>query len=183
MARGGDRGLMHRDALFAAFTRFLARLLLPVAVLRFGRHGARWAVTQWVLGLRFPSEDLRGLRPGAHHAFTCARTEALWRDGQLIGLTSGYRDAAVQYRMFVADQRRAGTELPRVLPPERSPHVNGTAMDVRPREGAQWLEDHGWRYGLYRTYDNEWWHFEHHVGEPPARLPFPDVRVPNRTRW
>jgi len=164
---------MHRDALLAALTKLLARILLPVAWLRFGRGSARWVTAQWALGLRFPAEDLNGLRPEVYHAFTCARAEALWRHGQLIGLTSGHRDAAVQHQMFVAELMHAGPEAPRVLPPERSAHVLGTAMDVRPREGAQWLETHGWRYGLYRTYDNEWWHFEHHPEGPPPRLPHP----------
>jgi hypothetical protein len=49
----------------------------------------------------------------------------------------------------------------RVLPPEESCHVKGIAMDVRPSEGACWLEDNGGRYHLYRIYDNEWWHFEY----------------------
>ena len=48
-------------------------------------------------------------------------------------------------------------------------------------EGAQWLEKHGGRYGLYRVYDNEWWHFEYRTAGP-VRLPHPDaaVRLPER---
>jgi D-alanyl-D-alanine dipeptidase len=165
---------MHRDQLFAALTKAIALLALPIAALRYRGHG-RYVSAQWTLGLRFPAEDLRGLTPDAYRAFTSARAEALWRDGQLIGLTSGHRDAAVQHRMYLADQHSPG--LPKVLPPDQSPHVRGYAMDVRPREGAQWLETHGWRYGLYRTYDNEWWHFEYHPGPPPPRLPHP-VAIP-----
>ncbi|MEV7009160.1 hypothetical protein [Streptosporangium sp. NPDC051022] len=57
-------------------------------------------------------------------------------------------------------------------------HVKGVALDVRPREGARWLEEHGARYDLYRIYDNEWWHFEYRPdsgGRPPRRLPHPGV--------
>ncbi|WP_459706931.1 M15 family metallopeptidase domain-containing protein [Actinophytocola sp. KF-1] len=171
---------MRRDALFARLTMVLARLLLPFACLRHGRRG-RHAAAQWALGLRFPREDLRGLVPAAHAAFTAARTEALWRDRQLIGLTSGHRNAAEQWRMFVAEVASTGSEAAarrRVLPPEESPHVVGIAMDVRPVEGARWLEAHGWRFGLYRRYDNEWWHFEYWPAGPPPRLPHPGVIRP-----
>jgi D-alanyl-D-alanine dipeptidase len=37
-------------------------------------------------------------------------------------------------------------------------------MDIRPFGGARWLDRHGDEYGLYRTFDNEWWHFEY-LGE------------------
>lgn len=171
---------MRRDALFAWLTMVLARLLLPFAALRHGRRG-RHAAAQWALGLRFPREDLRGLCPATHAAFTAARTEALWRDRQLLGLTSGHRDAATQWHMFVTEIAHTGSEAAarqRVLPPEESPHVAGIAMDVRPREGARWLEAHGWRFGLYRRYDNEWWHFEYWPGGAPARLPHPGFNRP-----
>jgi zinc D-Ala-D-Ala carboxypeptidase len=88
----------------------------------------------------------------------------------LLGLTSGYRDAGTQQRLYEADQARGGR---RVLPPHESRHVSGTALDVRPVEGAGWLSRHGGRYGLYRVYDNEWWHFEHCPDGPPARRPHP----------
>lgn len=168
---------MRRDVIYARLTIVVARLLLPAAMLRRGRRG-RHVAAQWALGLRFPREDLRGLAPAAHAAFTRARTEALWQDRQLIGLTSGHRDAAVQWRMFLTEVARTGSEAvarQRVLPPDESAHVVGVAMDVRPVEGARWLEAHGWRWGLYRRYDNEWWHFEHRVGGPPPRLPHPGV--------
>jgi D-alanyl-D-alanine carboxypeptidase len=127
------------------------------------------------LGLRFPAEDLRGLAPETLTAFTHARAEAFWRYGQLIGLTSGHRDAAEQHRIFTEEVLRAGSVSAarrRVLPPEESRHVRGLALDVRPTEGARWLEQHGGRYGLYRVYDNEWWHFEYRAVEP-VRLPHP----------
>ena len=161
-----------RDRVFAAVTKALARCLLPVAGLTAPGH-ARYVACQWALAARFPAENLAGLRPELLEAFTTARTEAFWRDGQLIGVTSGYRDAADQHRLHVEDQRRPG--LPKVLPPTESPHVKGFAVDVRPVEGARWLEAHGWRYNLYRTYDNEWWHFELRAHRP-ERLPYPGFR-------
>ncbi|MFB9908947.1 D,D-peptidase/D,D-carboxypeptidase VanY-N [Allokutzneria oryzae] len=167
-----------RDRLMRAATRMLAVLLLPAAYLRApGR--ARHVACQWALARRFPAEDLTGLAPRARQAFEAARAEAFWQDGQLIGLTSGHRDAAEQHHLFTEQVRRTGSwaEARRwVLPPEESGHVRGIAMDVRPTEGAWWLEVYGGRYDLYRTYDNEWWHFEHHPetgGRPPVRMPHP----------
>ncbi|MFI0404763.1 M15 family metallopeptidase [Actinomadura sp. 3N508] len=160
----------------AAVTRLVAIMLVPIAFCRApGR--ARFLACQWALSLRFPAEDLRGLAPETLAAFTHARAEAFWRDGQLIGLTSGYRDPAEQRRIFLAEVRRTGSVSAarrRVLPPEESGHVRGLALDVRPTEGARWLERHGGRYGLYRVYDNEWWHFEYRTVEP-VRLPHPDA--------
>jgi D-alanyl-D-alanine carboxypeptidase len=160
----------------AAITRLTAVLLVPTAFCRApGR--ARFLASQWALGLRFPREDLRGLAPEALTAFTRARAEAFWRDGQLIGLTSGYRDAAEQHRIFTKEVRRTGSVRAarrRVLPPEESRHVQGLALDVRPSEGARWLERHGGRYGLYRVHDNEWWHFEYRTAAP-GRLSRPDA--------
>ncbi|MFI9848695.1 D,D-peptidase/D,D-carboxypeptidase VanY-N [Nonomuraea sp. NPDC051941] len=172
--------LRPRDRLYAVVTLVLAVLLLPAAFLR--RPGrARQQACHWALRMRFPAEDLTGLTDGARAAFTAARTEALWRHGQLLGLTSGYRDPLVQQQMFEDEVRRRGSAtLARmlVLPPAESSHVKGIALDVRPHEGARWLEDHGARYDLYRMYDNEWWHFEHRPdcrGRPPRRRPHPGV--------
>jgi D-alanyl-D-alanine carboxypeptidase len=172
--------LRPRDRLFAVATLVLAVILLPVGFVR--RPGrARELACRWALGLRFPAEDLTGLTEDALAAFTAARTEALWRHGQLIGLTSGYRDPAVQQRMFEDEVRRSGSATSArmlVLPAAESAHVRGIALDVRPYEGARWLEKHGPRWGLHRVYDNEWWHFEYHP-VPPPRLTHPGAR---RTR-
>ena len=167
-----------RDRVFAAGTRALGVVLLPIAYLRApGR--ARYLACQWALGARYPKEDLAGLSPAARAAFTRARAEAFWRDHQLIGLTSGHRDAGVQQRMFEAEVRRTGSVYAarlRVLPAAESRHVRGIALDVRPSQGARWLEANGARYDLYRRYDNEWWHFEHCPathGRKPELLPYP----------
>lgn len=163
-----------RDRVFWAVTRVLAMVLLPVAALRAPGY-ARHVACQWALAARFPAEDLSGLTWAARAAFTAARTDAFWRDGCLVGLTSGHRDAAEQHRLFTEEVRRTGSPRAarmRVLPPSESGHVKGIAMDVRPTEGARWLEEHGGRYHLHRIYDNEWWHFEYRT-EVPDRLPYP----------
>jgi len=50
-----------------------------------------------------------------------------------------------------------------VSPPYVSHHPWGVAIDVNyPDEpvGAGWLELHGFKFGLCRVFENEWWHFE-----------------------
>lgn len=166
-----------RDRLYEAVTKLLAVVLLPVAAACAPGRG-REVACGWALRLRFPAEDLAGLTEGARAAFVAARTEAFWRDGTLLGLTSGYREPWVQRRLFAEELRRSGSRQSArllVLPPEESSHVRGVALDVRPTEGARWLEEHGGRFRLYRTYDNEWWHFEHcpDAAVAPIRLPHP----------
>lgn len=87
------------------------------------------------MATRFPAEDLTGLTQATRAAFTAARAQALWRDDELIGLTSGYRDAGEQYRLFADELRRNGTA--RTLPLHESRHVQGAALDVRPAAGAR----------------------------------------------
>lgn len=168
-----------RDCLYRLVTRLLSVALLPLAFAVAPRR-ARHVACQWALATRFPAEKLDGLTPAARAAFEAARTQALWCHGQLIGLTAGYRDAHAQARLFDEAVRRAGSPgLARTwtLPPNESRHVTGTALDVRPVEGALWLERHGARHHLYRVYDNEWWHFEYWPGGRPPRLPHPGASI------
>ncbi|GAA2329413.1 D-alanyl-D-alanine carboxypeptidase family protein [Dactylosporangium salmoneum] len=164
-----------RDGVYRRITRAIAVALAPAAwLVAPGR--ARLTACQWALAARFPAEDLGGLTAATRAAFEAARTEALWRDGELIGLTSGYRHPLEQARLFhraVAREGSVEAAWRHVLPPHASRHVAGTALDIRPTEGARWLERHGNRFGLYRTYDNEWWHFEHRPDGRPVRLPHP----------
>jgi D-alanyl-D-alanine carboxypeptidase len=151
-----------RDHAYRVATLVLARLLLPVAVVC-GRR-ARQRASEWALWLRFPKEKLGGLTEDTRAALIEARTVAFWRYGELIGVTSGKRDELAQQRLFDAAVRRYGSISAAsrwVLPPHRSAHVRGNAMDLRPYGGARWLDRHGERFGLYRTFDNEWWHFEY----------------------
>lgn len=164
-----------RDRLYAVVTLLLGVLLFPVTAVVAPRR-CREAACAWALRLRYPREELTGLQPAVLAAFTAARTAAFWRDGQLIGLTSGHRDPVAQQRLYLAEVVRSGShESARmlVLPAAESRHVRGVALDVRPRAGAAWLEAHGAQYHLYRTYDNEWWHFEYRTEAPPERLPYP----------
>jgi len=169
------RTVRRRDPCYRLVTRLLSIAALPVAfVVAPGR--ARHVACRWALALRFPAENLDGLTPDTLAAFEAARTEALWCHGELIGLTAGYRDARTQARLLADTVRRTGSlelALRRTLPPHASRHVAGTALDVRPVEGARWLERHGSRYHLYRVYDNEWWHFEYRPEGRPLRLPDP----------
>ncbi|WP_432977458.1 D-alanyl-D-alanine carboxypeptidase family protein [Dactylosporangium sp. CA-233914] len=176
--------MRRRDVVYRRVTRALAVALVPVAW--FAAPGrARHTACQWALAARFPAESLDGLTLPARVAFEAARAEALWRYGELIGLTSGYRHPLEQARLFreaVARDGSVAAAWRRVLPPHASRHVAGTALDIRPSEGARWLERHGARHGLYRTYDNEWWHFEYRPDGCPVRLPHPGPPEPGDAR-
>src|ERR1700678_3749974 len=126
--------MRRRDRLYRPVTRLLSVALLPLACVVAPRR-ARHVACQWALAARFPAENLDALSPATRAAFEAARTEALWRHGELIGLTDGYRDAHAQARLFADTVRRTGSpELARkwTLPPHESRHVVGTAVDVRP---------------------------------------------------
>ncbi len=171
-----------RDRVYRVVTRLLSIALLPLAFTAAPRR-ARHLACRWALAVRFPAENLDGLTPATRAAFEAARAEALWRHGELIGLTDGYRDARVQARLFAEAVRRTGSSqlaLQWALPPHESRHVTGTALDVRPTEGARWLERYGSRHHLYRVYDNEWWHFEYQPDGPPPRLPHPGASLTSR---
>jgi D-alanyl-D-alanine carboxypeptidase len=172
--RGDVEPVRRRDFWYRWITRLLAAALLPVAAL-VAPGRARPVACRWALAARFPAADLAGLTAATRAAFLAASAEALWRDGALLGLTSGHRDADEQARLFDRAVRDHGPVAARrwVLPPWESRHVTGTAVDVRPREGARWLDRNGARFHLYRRYDNEWWHFEYSADGPPARLPHP----------
>lgn len=103
-----------------------------------------------------------GLEPLLALAYTMAEREA-HAAGVPMWINSGYRSPAEQQAMWEDGLRTYGTpeEARRwVLPPEESTHVTGRAVDIAPRDGAAWLEANGNRWGLCRTFDNEWWHFE-----------------------
>ncbi|HEY3870227.1 MAG TPA: D-alanyl-D-alanine carboxypeptidase family protein [Actinocrinis sp.] len=174
-----SRTVRRRDRFYRLAARLLSIALLPPAFAVAPRR-ARHVACRWALAARFPAENLDGLTPAARAAFEAARTEALWCHGELIGLTCGYRDAYAQAQLFADTVRRTGSHrlaLQWTLPPHESRHVTGTAMDVRPAEGARWLERYGSRHHLYRPYDNEWWHFEYRPEGRPPRLPHPGATI------
>ncbi|WP_098700159.1 M15 family metallopeptidase [Nocardia farcinica] len=103
-----------------------------------------------------------GLDPALAVAYTLAE-QAAHAEGVPLSITSGYRTPAEQQALWEDGLATYGSpeEARRwVLPPEESTHVSGQAVDVGPQAGAQWLERNGNRWGLCRTYANEWWHFE-----------------------
>lgn len=122
-----------------------------------------------------------GLDPLLALAYTMAADEA-HAAGVPLSITSGYRTPAEQQALWDDGLRTYGSpeEARRwVLPPGESTHVTGRAIDVGPIEGAGWLEANGYRWGLCRTFDNEWWHFELATfpGMPcPPRVPDASVR-------
>ena len=90
-------------------------------------------------------------------------------------IRSAWRSAEYQQVLFDRAVRTYGSprEAARwVLSPERSAHVKGYAVDVQPQASAAWLQANGAAFGLCRTYDNEWWHFEYlATSQCPPRLP------------
>lgn len=110
--------------------------------------------------------------------------EALWqaaaaaqRDGHELVLNSGWRSPEHQARLQADAVQTYGSVRAAsrfVASPERSPHVQGTAVDVGPPSAAAWLDRNGSRFGLCRTFANEGWHFELATtpgGTCPALLP------------
>jgi D-alanyl-D-alanine carboxypeptidase len=121
-----------------------------------------------------------GLTSGTRRAYRAAAA-AMHADGIEITLSSGYRSPAEQEQLYQEAIAKYGSpEAARiwVLPPDESHHVRGIALDVAPREAAQWLDRHGVRYGLCRTMDWEWWHFEYGATWQRAGLCPPPRRRP-----
>ncbi len=88
------------------------------------------------------------------------------KKGVTLYIASGYRTLERQEYLFDRAIEKYGSETEAakwVLPPYVSRHPMGLAIDVNypndPR-GAKWLERHGWKFGLCRVFENEWWHFE-----------------------
>lgn len=103
-----------------------------------------------------------GLSPALTRAITRAR-EAAAADAVTINIVSGYRTAATQQRLFdeaITKYGSAEVASRWVLPPNKSEHVKGGAVDVGPYAAAKWLEKNGVKFGLCRRYANEYWHFE-----------------------
>ena len=92
-------------------------------------------------------------------AFAGARAEGLAPE-----IRSAWRSEQWQQILFDRAVAKYGSRAEAskwVLPPVESAHVKGYAVDVHPQAAATWLQAHGAAYGICRTYDNEWWHFEY----------------------
>jgi len=119
------------------------------------------------------------LHPKVKLRFDAAQRAAR-QEGVSIYIASGFRTLERQSLLFKRAVNKYGSESEAakwVLPPGISRHPMGLAIDVNyPSDplGAAWLESNGWRFGLCRVFDNEWWHFEATTapGRPcPPRLP------------
>lgn len=105
---------------------------------------------------------LAGLEADLRAALRAAATDAA-ADGIDLRVTSGWRSAAYQQRLFdqaVRDYGSAEAASAWVAEPRRSAHVEGLAVDVGPTDAYSWLDQHGSTYGLCRVFANEGWHFE-----------------------
>ena len=127
-------------------------------------------------GTKYSEESDLGLTPKLRTRLRKA-TAAANQDGITISITSGRRSVAKQNQLLKEAIVKYGSyreAIKWVLPPEKSAHVKGRAVDIGPRTAMAWLEKNGWRYGLCRRYDNEPWHFEA-LTTPGNRCPAPQV--------
>lgn len=99
------------------------------------------------------------------YRFKAAQAAAA-KDGQKIYIVSGFRSLSRQKTLFdqaIRKYKSVDEASKWVAPPLVSHHPWGIAIDVNyPDEpvGAGWLEAHGYKFGLCRVFENEWWHFE-----------------------
>lgn len=127
---------------------------------------------------QYSNEATTGLRSDAVAAWT-ATVAAAKAAGVTLCLNDGKRSRAQQQAQFDTYVKEYGEEVAKqlVLPPDKSAHVIGIAIDVQPAAGYQWLQDTAGSLGFCRIYDNEPWHFEYHPGYAPEgcpkRLPAP----------
>ncbi len=90
-------------------------------------------------------------------------------EGISLQITSGYRSLERQRFLFAQAVKRYGSYIAAakwVAPPEISHHPMGLALDINYPKGpsaAKWLEINGYKFGLCRTFKNEWWHFEGNI--------------------
>lgn len=112
-----------------------------------------------------PRTQPTGLHPKVKLRFEVAKRAAT-ADGVVLYMASGFRTLERQQYLFDRAIIKYGSESAAakwVLPPLLSRHPMGLAMDINyPGDptGAKWLEDNGWKFGLCRVFENEWWHFE-----------------------
>lgn len=114
------------------------------------------------------------IHPHLKNRFLAAQTAAK-NLGFNISVRSGWRSwntQATLYRAALAKYKSERVARRWVLPPERSMHVWGVAIDVQFATPAakNWFRWNSPHFGLCRTYKNEWWHFEP-VISPGAKCP------------
>ncbi|MFM1778799.1 MAG: hypothetical protein RL741_1417 [Actinomycetota bacterium] len=107
---------------------------------------------------------------------------AAQKKGYDISITSGYRSLDRQSYLYQQALKKYGSKAEAtkwVLPAEESNHPWGLAIDInygingtKARQSAIWLDQNGYKFGLCRRYQNEWWHFEPLVA--------PGTKCPNK---
>ena len=127
---------------------------------------------------QYSDEAPTGLRPDVKAAWLATRKRAAAL-GVTLCLNDGKRSAAQQVALFQLYVKKYGTAAAHdyVLPPGKSAHVKGYAVDVQPAAAYRWLQATKGKLGWCRIYDNEAWHFEYstvyaHSG-CPVRQPRP----------
>ena len=118
------------------------------------------------------------LNPQLVARFNAARTVGA-SHGYTIAVRSGWRSVNHQQQMFNAAVKKYGSVSAAtkwVLPPTKSLHTWGLAIDVRysgdVKGAARWFQKYSAHFGLCRRYANEWWHYEALVspGQPCPAL-------------
>ncbi len=115
-------------------------------------------------------QSVRRLTPELRRRLAAAMRAAK-KDGLRLTVRSGWRSPQQQERLIRYYTRQVGSRQAAyrwALPVADSLHVTGEAVDIS--QGAAWLREHGWRYGLCRRYRSEPWHFEMRA-DPGTRCP------------
>lgn len=139
-----------------------------------GPEGGRPCATD----AQYVDEDPTGLRSDVSTGWRSIE-KAANADGVIVCLNDGKRSKAQQQAQYDQYEQQYGKEVADqlVLPPSKSAHVIGNAIDVQPQAAYQWLQATKGDLGFCRIYDNEPWHFEYDVKYfeqgCPARLPKP----------
>ncbi|MEN9679888.1 MAG: hypothetical protein RLZ57_1017 [Actinomycetota bacterium] len=123
----------------------------------------------------FATPGATSLNPEVQKRFDEAKAAAIL-DGVNLYIQSGYRSLELQTKLFndaVAKYGSAEEASKWVSPPSVSRHPQGIAIDINyPADpvGAKWLEINGYKFGLCRVFENEWWHFEPNIA-PGQKCP------------
>jgi LAS superfamily LD-carboxypeptidase LdcB len=119
------------------------------------------------------------MHPHLKNRFLAAQIAA-HKLGFRLSVRSGWRSWQTQSRLYqnaLTKYKSVRVANRWVLPPEKSMHVWGVAIDIHfgspaARNWFRWNSSH---FGLCRTYQNEWWHFEPVISpgqKCPAMQPF-----------
>jgi len=126
-----------------------------------------------------PTTQASEINPTLLTRFNAAQATAKLENIPL-AITSGFRSQDLQAALFAKEVKLKGSEeeaMKWVLPPKYSHHPMGLAIDVNydyDKKSTKWLEIYGYKFGLCRVYENEWWHFE---GMTVPGTPCPALKV------